>query len=161
MIVLECKKYELIDGVLHFKNPAFPGRWCIVVPKSVRPTLLEEAHAGHFAGHLSGRKIYDRLRRSYYWQGMRSDVRRYCRSCLTCASRKGNGRRVHPPLQPIPVGGPFYRVGVDILKLPQTTSGNRYVVVFIDYLTKWPEAFAIPDQRAETIARLLCEQIIC
>ncbi|MCG8624861.1 MAG: hypothetical protein MJE68_23040 [Proteobacteria bacterium] len=47
------------------------------------------------------------------------------------------------------------------MKLPQTTSGNRYVVVFIDYLTKWPEAFAIPDQRAETIARLLCEQIIC
>ena len=92
---------------------------------------------------------------------MRSDVCRYCRSCLTCASRRGTGRKIHPPLQPIPVGGPFHRIGVDILKLPQTTSGNQYVVVFVDYLTKWPEAFAIPDQRAETIARLLCEQIIC
>ena len=45
-LVMECKKYELIDGVLHFENPAFPGCWCIVVPKAVRPTLLEEAHAG-------------------------------------------------------------------------------------------------------------------
>ena len=160
-LIMECKKYELVDGVLHFENPSFPGRWCIVVPKAVRPTLLKEAHAGCFAGHLSQRKIYDRLRRSYYWQGMRSDVRRYCWSCLTCTSRKGTGRKIHPPLQPIPVGGLFHRVGVDILQLPQTTSGNRYVVVFVDYLTKWPEAFAIPDQRADTIARLLCEQIIC
>ena len=40
-------------------------------------------------------------------------------------------------------------------------SGNRYVVTFVDYLTNWLEAFAIPDQLAETIARLLCEQIIC
>ena len=104
---MECKKYELIDGVLHFENPAFPGRWCVVVPKAVQPTLLKEAHAGCFAGHLSERKIYDRLRRSYYWQGMRSDVRRYCRSCLTCASRRGTGRKIHPPLQPIPVGDLF------------------------------------------------------
>ena len=102
----EIRKFQQEDpDLVEYFEYAFPGRWCIVVPKSVRPTLLEEAHAGHFAEHLSERKIYDRLRRSYYWHGMRSDVRRYCRSCLTCASRKGNGRRVHPPLQPIPVGG--------------------------------------------------------
>ena len=83
---------------------------------------------------------------------MRSDVRHYCRSCLTCASRKGTG---------IPVSRPFHRIGVDVLKLPRTTSGNQYIVVFVDYLMKLPEAFAIPDQRAETIAQLLCEQIIC
>ena len=64
-------------------------------------------------------------------------------------------------MQPIPVGGPFHRVGVDILKLPQTTKGNSYVVVFVDYLTKWPEAFALPDQKAQTIAQVFCEQIIC
>ena len=65
------------------------------------------------------------------------------------------------PLQPIPVGGPFHRVGVDVLQLPLTEKGNRYVVVFMDYLTKWPEAFAVPDQKAETISRLLVEEIVC
>ena len=64
-------------------------------------------------------------------------------------------------MQPIPVGGPFHRVAVDILQLPLTVSGNRYVAVFMDYLTKWPEAFAIPDQKAETIAKLFVEQIVC
>ena len=41
-----------------------------------------------------------------------------------------------PPLQAIPVSGPFSCVGVDVLKLPQTYDGNQFVVVFADYLTK-------------------------
>jgi len=92
---------------------------------------------------------------------MRADVRRHCRSCLVCVRRRAPGRSVKPPLKPIPVGGPFHRVGVDVLQLPLTEAGNRYVVVFLDYLTKWVEAFAVPDQCAETIARLLVEEIFC
>ena len=42
---------------------------------------------------------------------MRADVRKYCRSCSVCASRKGNGSEIRPALQPIPVGGPFHRMG--------------------------------------------------
>ena len=36
---------------------------------------------------------------------------------------------------------------------------NKYAVVFMDYLTKWPKVFAVPDQIANTIARLLVEEI--
>ena len=78
-----------------------------------------------------------------------------------CASRKGGRKTFKPPLAPIPVGGPFHRVAVDILQLPFTTQGNCYVVVFMDYLTKWPEAFAIPDQKAERIAKMFVENIVC
>ena len=65
-----------------------------------------------------------------------------------------------PLLTPTPVGGPFDRVGVDVLQLPLSRQGNRYAVVFMDYLTKWPEVFAVPDQTALTIAWLLVEQVI-
>ena len=61
---------------------------------------------------------------------------------------------------PIPVGGPFHRMGVDVLQLPLTASGNRYVVVFADYLTKWVEGFVVPDQSAETIAPLLVNDVV-
>ena len=57
------------------------------------------------------------------------------------------------------MGGPFHRVGVDVLQLPLTENGNKYVVVFQDYLTKWVEAFAVPNQTAETIAKLLVGEI--
>ena len=70
------------------------------------------------------------------------------------------GRVVQPPLTPIPVSGPFHRVGVDVIQFTKFHSGNRYAVVFVDYLTKWPEVFATPDQTALTIAKLFVEQII-
>ncbi len=150
-----------MDGVLYHEYPAFPDRWCVVVPSKLRALLLEEAHKGQFAGHLSDKKVYDRLRRHVWWRGMKNDVTAFCRACLVCASRKGGRKTFRPPLTPIPVGRPFHRVAVDILQLPLTTQGNCYVAVFMDYLTKWPEAFAILDQKAETIAKLFVESIVC
>ena len=63
-------------------------------------------------------------------------------------------------LQSIPLGGPFHQVGGDILQLPLTESGNRYIVVFLDYLTKWVKAFAIPNQSITTIPKILVEEIL-
>ncbi len=90
---------------------------------------------------------------------MRADIIRWCRTCLTCATRQV-GQASKPPLTPIPVSGPFDRVGVDIIKFPRSYSGNQYAVVFVDYLTKWPEVFPTSDQTALTIAKLLVEEVI-
>ena len=160
-LVMESQTYEILEGVLHHEHPTDPKKWCMVVPTEERPKLLKESHSGKFSGHFAERKMYSTLRQRYWWKGMRSDVRHHCRSCLTCATRKGTGRPSQPPLQPIQVGGPFRHVGVDVLQLPLTESGNKYAVVFQDYLTKWVEAFAVPNQTAETIAKLLVEEIFC
>ena len=64
--------------------------------------------------------------------------------CITCASRH-IGQREKPPLTPIPVAGPFDKVGVDILQLPKSFEGKQYATVSVDYLTKWPEVFAVKD----------------
>lgn len=65
-----------------------------------------------------------------------------------------------PSLTPILVSGAFDRVEVDVLQLPKTKRGNRYAVVFVDHLTKWPEVFAVPDQTSATIAGLLVGEVI-
>jgi len=78
-----------------------------------------------------------------------------------CASYNGSGRRHHPPLKPLPVGAPFEKLRIDIMEIPLTLEGNRYVVVMIDCLTKWVEACAIPDQFSETLARALVDYVIC
>ncbi len=45
--------------------------------------------------------------------------------------------------------------------LPQSRQGNRHLLVFVDYLTKWPEVYALPEATAEAVARIYVEQIIC
>ena len=64
------------------------------------------------------------------------------------------------PLTPIPVSGAFDRIGVDVVQFPRTSRRNRYAVVFVDYLTKWPEVYAVPDQSSATVARLLVEEVV-
>ena len=78
---------------------------------------------------------------------------------MTSATRQP-GRATKSPLSPIPVVGAFDRVGVDIIKFPTSYDGNRYAVVFMDYLLMWPEVFAVADQTAYAVAALLAEHVI-
>jgi hypothetical protein len=127
--------------------------------RSLRERLIGEVHGGRFGAHLSDVKVYGELRKHYWWPGMREYVTQWTRACLTCATHQP-GRKVKLPLTPIPVAGAFDRVGVDVLQLPRTRKGNRYAVVFVDYLTKWPEVFAVADQSSATIVKLLEEEVI-
>lgn len=113
--VLERPHFDLVNGILCHKNPHFPGSWCAAVPRETHKGLMQEAHSGKFSGHFSERKIYDLLRRGYWWPGVRTDIRAYCRACLVCATKHGAGCVCRPPLQSIPVCGPFHRVGIDIV----------------------------------------------
>ncbi len=45
------------------------------------------------------------------------------------------------------------------MDLPLTRSGNKHVVIFQDFLTKWPVVFPVKDQKAITLAKLLIEEI--
>ena len=58
-----------------------------------------------------------------------------------CYIYQGTGWRAKAPLIPIPLGGPFYHVGVDIMELQLTSNDKQYVISFMDYLTKWVESF--------------------
>ena len=155
-IILMSANFSLLDDVLYYTQP--DGRLQLVVPKDQRQKLIEEAHGGAMAGHLREMKIYSQLQKHYWWPNMRADIRKWCQSCLVCASRHV-GQAQKPPLSPIPVAGPFDCIGVDIIQFPCSYDGNKYAVVFMDYLTKWPEVFAIADQKAETVARALVEVV--
>jgi len=65
-------------------------------------------------------------------------------------------------LHPIETRSPFEKIGIDLIgPLPLTKNNNRYIVVIIDYGTKWAETRAIPDAAATTIVPFLYEDIIC
>ena len=102
-IVLHSPNFDVIDGILHHENVNFPGRWCVAIPKEKRVDLIREAHDGRFSGHFAEKRIYELLRRRYWWPGMRADVRKYCRSCITegkwshyqaCTATHPSGRTV-------------------------------------------------------------------
>ena len=91
---------------------------------------------------------------------MYADVYKYCHGCPQCATATGGGRKSKPLLNPIPVQRPFQIIGVDVLELPKTESGNKFAIVFQDFLTKWPMVYPAPNQKAIRIAHLLADEIV-
>lgn len=131
-----------------------------VVPRHMRETVLAETHGGVMGGHFSGNRTYRTLIWHWWWPRMYLDTVEFCKRCPSCATVAGTGSRNKPPLVPIPVQRPFQIVGVDIMDLPATARGNRHVVVFQDFFTKWPLVFPVSDQKTIRIARLLAEEVV-
>ena len=81
----------------------------------------------------------------------------------TCCGRRLPPSCSHRPLRQDPVGEPLQHIVVYILGPlePSIDRGNRYVLVVMDHLTKWAEAFAMPDQTAETVASIFVTEFVC
>ena len=120
---------------------------------------MEEHHSSPMSGHFSGEKLYTVLSRHWWWQGMYEDVIAHCRSCPQCAIVNASGKINKPSLHSISVERVFKTMGVDVMDLPLTESGNRRVVVFQDFLSKWPLVFLVLDQKAERLACLLVNEV--
>ena len=132
-LVLSRSQYEIVDGILYRLEKNKTLR--VIPPVAKRRELFDGVHSGQFGGHLRDAKMHSILSKHYWWPGMRKDIRTWCRSCLTCAT-KNVGMVVRPPLVPIPVCGPFDKIGVDVVQFPTSAKENQYAIVFIDYLTK-------------------------
>ncbi|KAK2919988.1 hypothetical protein Q8A73_002192 [Channa argus] len=137
---------ELCDGILY--------------RRALRVEVLRWVHGSAGAGHFGNSKTVRRLRQRFYWPGCCQDAELHVHCCDDCTAQKGPTQRSRGPLQQYLVGAPMERVGMDILgPFPTTKAGNRYILVAMDYFTKWPEAYAVPDQTATTAAQRLVEDM--
>ncbi|GFT10349.1 retrovirus-related Pol polyprotein from transposon 412 [Trichonephila clavipes] len=155
---------HLRNGVLYRKFESEDGktfRWQLVLPRSRIPDVLKELHGSPTGGHFGVMKTLHRVRERFFWGKVRADVEQWCKSCDACSARKGPKIRSRGKLHRYNVGAPFERIAFDILgPLPKTVSGNKYLLVVMDYFTKWPEVYPIPDQEAPTVAEAVVQHWI-
>lgn len=159
-ISAQAPMFDVVDGVLCFVGHKANERARRVVPRQLRRYLMEGYHGSLLSGHFSGPKLLKAMSRHWWWQGMHRDVTDLCTACPECVAVNASGRVHQPLLQPIPVQRPFQILGVDVMELPITKQKNKYVLVFQDFLSKWPFVFPMPDQKASRLVKLLVEKVI-
>lgn len=144
---------HLREGVLYFQYDA-QSPYRLVLPTSYATTTLTSLHEQ--LGHAGQGKLERAARQRFWSPNLRRDVALVCNACTTCAQIKGTTRTARAALQPIPSGYPNQRLGVDIMgPFPQSRKGNCYLLVMVDFFTKWAEATALPNQEARTVAEAI------
>jgi hypothetical protein len=136
----------------------------LAIPRPLINTVLANAHDSPVSGgHYGIARTIEKIREKYYFPKMCAEIVKYVKSCITCCQRKRAPQATNAVITPMPVpDAPWIRVSTDLLgKLPKCRdTGNQYVLVFIDYFTKYVELIAVPDAKAETVARALVERVI-
>ncbi|MCO5578551.1 hypothetical protein L7F22_032394 [Adiantum nelumboides] len=149
-LIKRASSYLWLDGVLYQKGKDLVCRRvpsCKEIPLILK-SLHEEACGGHFAHDLIAKKI---LHAGYVWPTLHLDVQHWCRTCHQCQVN-GDRRLVHVPRHPVVANGPFEKWGIDAIgRLPRTADGKLYILVAIDYMTKWVEAQSVSRVTERTV----------
>jgi len=156
----QWKSLSLKDGILYRIWESVNGntkKELLVAARSMVPEILKEYHNNVSGGHCGSRKTLEEIKARYYWIGCREDVENWIR-CDVCAKAKGPYRKPRCKMKQYNVGAPFERVGIDVLgPFPTSKRGNKYILMVMDYFSKWPEAYAIPNQEAKTICDMFVQ----
>lgn len=163
----KCKvkeNFAVSGGVLYKKNLSGRGRkFLLCVPNSLRDLILEFCHDDPSSGHLGVEKTLGRVMERYWWPRLNRSVRCYVLSCSYCQLHKHERGRPVGFLHPIPPPSRLFEsLNIDHLGPFKTTADRmQYIIVCVDYLTKWVEAEAVPDTCSSHVIRFLRRNIIC
>ena len=133
----------------------------LVVPDSLVLEVLQLTHNSMIHGAHSGvHRTMSKLRPRFWWPGMYTDVCKHVAACEACQRHRAS--RIKKAL----IGGhpmgasPFDLVACDLMTMPESTVGNKYLLVVTDYYTRFSVAVPIPNKTADTVASAILTKVI-
>ena len=125
--------------------------------------VIKEIHEGACGSHIGGRSLFGKiLRAGYYWPHMLRDCVEFVSKCEKCQVFAPVMHQPAESLHLLSSPWPFYQWGADILgPFPVGTGQLKFLIVAVDYFTKWVEAEAVARISAEKVRRFYWKNIIC
>ncbi|KII62948.1 Transposon Ty3-I Gag-Pol polyprotein [Thelohanellus kitauei] len=131
-----------------------------IIPRSLRHELFTQAHENCLS-HAGFETTFRHMSKKYVWPNMKDDIGKWCEECVKCTLSKAKNFTPRSNLQSISTDEPFDIWTVDFTgPLPTTSTGNKYLIVFVDHFSKWIEALAVPDQSALTASKAFISCVI-
>lgn len=172
--MLRCLKEKfMVDS--SGKLVTIEGNREVVIEQKEQEEIVKKVHEGQGGAHLGRDKTVQELAAKFYWKGISNDVIQCINKCSKCVQHKkpirarakssvvekevlDQAEKPTAPLHSIPVSGTWELVGIDVVgPLPTTENGNKYLITLCDLFSRWPEAAAVPDKSADSVAKFLME----
>ena len=155
-----AKKYVIIGDTLYNRGIDCILRHCLTHEEAEK--VLNDCHSGACGGHLSGLATAQKiLRAGFFWPQIFKDCMNAVKRCHPCQVFTKKMRAPPAPLHPVIAVGPFARWGIDFTTCtPASARGHKYIIVAVDYFTKWAEAMPTVKNDGETAAIFIFNNII-
>nr|GEX71351.1 reverse transcriptase domain-containing protein [Tanacetum cinerariifolium] len=160
---LETIRYDVPTDVKHyFWDDPFLFKICAdqVIRRCVYGKealdILEACHngptGGHYGANLIAKKIFDF---GFFWPTIYKDAHEFVKNCDSCQRQGKFSQRDEIPQNSIQVCEIFDVWGIDFMGPFPSSRGNKYILVAVDYLSKWVEAKTLPTNDARVVCKFL------
>ncbi|CAA7028523.1 unnamed protein product [Microthlaspi erraticum] len=125
------------------------------IPEEEVPGVLFACHGSDYAGHFATNKTVAKiLQAGFWWPTMFKDAHDFISKCDAC-QRQGNiSKRNEMPQNFIQEVEVFDVWGIDFMGPFPSSYGNKYILVAVDYVSKWVEAIASPTNDSKVVIKL-------
>nr|GEZ72559.1 reverse transcriptase domain-containing protein [Tanacetum cinerariifolium] len=118
--------------------------------------ILNACHSGptggHYGANYTAKKVFDS---GFYWLTIYKDAFELVKCCDSCQRQCKISQKDEMPQNSIQVCETFDVWGIDFMGLFPSSKGNKYILVAIDYLSKWVKAKALPTNDARVVVKFL------
>jgi hypothetical protein len=160
-IEARTRRYVLIEGELYKHGVCSPLLKCLSRTEGIE--LMKEIHAGLCGSHIGSRPLLGKVFcQGFYWPKAASDAAELvqkCEGCKKCARDQKQPSSLTQLIQPT---WPLQRWGLDLLgPLPPAQGNLKYVVVAVEYFSKWIEAKPLATITPVTVQKFFWQNIVC
>jgi hypothetical protein len=131
---------------------------------SIQELILKEAHETAYSIHPGSEKMYQDLKKRFWWYGMKREITEYVARCDIYQRIKAEHQRPAGLLQPLQISQwKWDEIGMDfIVGLPRTRAGYDSIWVVVDHLTKAAHFILVKTTyNSAVLAELYMSQIVC
>ena len=160
-IQIKVACFVIIDNVLYRQGYSLPYLKCANSEEA--DYMLRKIHEGICKNHAGARSLVGKaLRTGYYWSTLQKDPHDLVRACNKCQHYANVQTRLRETMTPISSPWPFAQWGIDIMGLfPLRKKQLRFLIIAIDYFTKWVEAKPVTMITEAKIISFVWKNIIC
>jgi hypothetical protein len=154
------RPHVMIEGELFKHGVCSPLLKCLSRTEGIE--LMKEIHAGLCGSHIGSMPLLGKVfRQGFYWPKAASDAAdlvQKCKNCQKCARDQKQPSSLTQLIQPT---WPLQRWGLDLLgPLPPAQGNLKYVVVAVEYFSKWIEAKPLAIITLVTVQKFFWQNIV-
>jgi len=155
------RPYRIIEGELYKHGVCSPLLKCL--SRNEGHELMKEIHTGLCGAHIRSRPLLGKVfRQGFYWPKATSDAADLVQKCENCQKCVRDQKQPSSLTQLIQPTWPLQRWGLYLLgPLPPAQGNLKYVVVAVEYFSKWFEAKPLAIITSATVQKFFWQNIVC